>query len=70
MYTCSYPPHARWVMWILIEVAIIGADIQETVGCALAILILSDGLIPLWAGCVIVSVSAFSLLMLEQTGFR
>jgi hypothetical protein len=43
---------------------------QETVGSALAITILSGGHIPLWAGCIIVSLSAFSLLLLEQLGFR
>ena len=38
------------------------ADVQETVGCALAVQILSNGAIPLWAGCLIVSVAAFAML--------
>lgn len=58
------------LLWMLIEIAIIAADIQETVGCALAISMLTDGRVPLWAGCVLVSVTAFGLLLLERVGFR
>ena len=35
------------------EVALIGADIQEVIGSAIAIRILSNGVVPLWAGVVI-----------------
>jgi natural resistance-associated macrophage protein 2 len=69
-HCCRYPKGARWLLWIIIEAAIVGADIQETVGCSLAILILSNGAVPLWAGCIIVSVSAFGLLLLDRSGFR
>ncbi len=43
---------------------------QETVGSALAIAILTNNAVPLWAGCIIVSVTAFTLLLLERMGFR
>ena len=37
-------------MWIMIEIAIIGCDIQEVIGSAIAIFLLSKGVIPLYAG--------------------
>lgn len=47
-----------------------GADIQETIGSAIALAILSGGRLPLWAGCIIISVTAFLLLLLDRVGFR
>jgi natural resistance-associated macrophage protein len=35
------------------ELALIGADIQEVIGSAIAIKILSNGFVPLWAGVTI-----------------
>jgi natural resistance-associated macrophage protein len=35
------------------EVAMVGADIQEVIGSSIAIKILSNGYLPLWAGVVI-----------------
>ena len=40
----------RILMWLMIEIAIIGCDIQEVIGSAIAISLLSKGAIPLWAG--------------------
>lgn len=37
-------------MWVMIEIAIIGCDIQEVIGSAIAIFLLSKGAIPLYAG--------------------
>jgi hypothetical protein len=34
----------------MMEVALVSVDIQETVGCAQALYILSAGHLPLWAG--------------------
>jgi NRAMP (natural resistance-associated macrophage protein)-like metal ion transporter len=65
-----YPKPARWLLWVLMEIAIVGADIQETIGSAIAIAILSGGVIPLWAGCILISVTAFMLLLLDRCGFR
>ncbi|GAX73625.1 hypothetical protein CEUSTIGMA_g1076.t1 [Chlamydomonas eustigma] len=64
-----YPKSARYVLWFIMELSLLAADIQETVGCALAVQILSSGTIPLWAGCLIVSVTAFILLQLDRFGF-
>ena len=46
----EYPRLPRYLMWICMEIAIIGADIQEVIGSAIAIALLSNNVIPLWAG--------------------
>lgn len=46
----EYPKAPRLLMWIMIEIAIIGCDIQEVIGSAIAIFLLSKGTIPLYAG--------------------
>ncbi|XP_010547534.1 PREDICTED: metal transporter Nramp4 [Tarenaya hassleriana] len=66
----EYPTWARMVLWIMAEVALIGADIQEVIGSAIAIKILSNGLIPLWAGVVITALDCFIFLFLENYGIR
>mmetsp|Transcript_11202 Transcript_11202/g.24121 ORF Transcript_11202/g.24121 Transcript_11202/m.24121 type:complete len:597 (+) Transcript_11202:151-1941(+) len=65
-----YPKGARILLWFLLELAIVGADIQETIGSALAIMILTGGAVPLWAGCILISLTAFGLLLLDRFGFR
>lgn len=52
------------------EVAIIGSDIQEVIGSAIAILLLSRGLIPLWAGVLITAFDSFIILLIERLGVR
>lgn len=49
----EYPNWARLVLWFMAELALIGADIQEVIGSAIAIRILSHGILPLWVGVVI-----------------
>lgn len=49
----EYPDWARRTLWLMAEVAMVGADIQEVIGSAIAIKILSRGYLPLWAGVVI-----------------
>lgn len=48
-----YPQVPRTILWLMVEVALIGSDIQEVVGSAIAISLLSNGGIPLWAGVLI-----------------
>lgn len=43
---------------------------QETIGSAIALKLLTHGRLPLAAGCAIVSVTAFGLLLLDRVGFR
>ncbi|GAB4813910.1 hypothetical protein N2152v2_000956 [Parachlorella kessleri] len=61
-----YPKGARVVLWVLMECAIVGADVQDTVGGGQALGLLSDGRIPLWAGCILASVAAFMLLLADK----
>ena len=49
----EYPRWASSVLWVMAELALIGADIQEVIGSAIAIKILSNGFLPLWSGVVI-----------------
>nr|KAG5693454.1 hypothetical protein BaRGS_022341 [Batillaria attramentaria] len=52
------------------EIAIIGSDIQEVIGSAIAISLLSSHKIPLWAGVLITGVDTFTFLFLESAGLR
>lgn len=49
----EYPNWARYLLWIMAEVALIGSDIQEVIGSAIALKILSHGFLPLWCGVLI-----------------
>ncbi|KAK4488418.1 hypothetical protein RD792_004181 [Penstemon davidsonii] len=66
----EYPNWARLLLWIMAELALIGADIQEVIGSAIAIKILSHGFMPLWAGVVITALDCFIFLYLENYGVR
>ncbi|GJP45544.1 hypothetical protein CLOM_g4926 [Closterium sp. NIES-68] len=66
----EYSPVVRTVLWLMAEVAIVGADIQEVIGCAIAIRILTQGAVPLWAGVLITGLDSFLLLFLENLGIR
>ncbi|KAJ7966558.1 Metal transporter [Quillaja saponaria] len=66
----EYPNWARLVLWFMAEVALIGADIQEVIGSAVAIQILSHGVLPLWAGVIITASDCFLFLFLENYGVR
>ncbi|WIA40896.1 hypothetical protein OEZ86_004557 [Tetradesmus obliquus] len=64
----QFSPVLRYFLWVMAEIAIIGSDIQEVIGSAIALLLLSRGAIPLWAG-VLLSVSiSFLLLLVERWG--
>ncbi|KAJ4848817.1 Metal transporter Nramp3 [Turnera subulata] len=66
----EYPTWARMVLWVMAELALIGADIQEVIGSAIAIKILSNGVLPLWAGVIITACDCFIFLFLENYGVR
>ncbi|KAJ6733191.1 SOLUTE CARRIER PROTEIN FAMILY 11 MEMBER [Salix koriyanagi] len=66
----EYPTWARMILWIMAELALIGADIQEVIGSAIAIKILSNGVVPLWAGVTITACDCFIFLFLENYGVR
>ncbi|KAH7850105.1 hypothetical protein Vadar_028045 [Vaccinium darrowii] len=66
----EYPYWAGILLWVMTEVALIGADIQEVIGSAIAIRILSRGVLPLWAGVLITACDCFFFLFLENYGVR
>ncbi|XP_059623956.1 metal transporter Nramp3.2-like [Cornus florida] len=66
----EYPKWASLLLWVMAELALIGADIQEVIGSAIAIKILSNGIVPLWAGVVITACDCFIFLLLENYGVR
>ncbi|ETE71331.1 Natural resistance-associated macrophage protein 1, partial [Ophiophagus hannah] len=60
----------RVLLWIMIEIAIIGSDMQEVIGTAIAFHLLSAGRIPLWGGVLITIVDTFFFLFLDKYGLR
>ena len=52
------------------ELAIIGSDIQEVIGSATAIYILSNETYPLWAGALITIFDSMLFLLIHYFGVR
>ncbi|KAL1265170.1 hypothetical protein QQF64_003197, partial [Cirrhinus molitorella] len=65
-----YPTVPRIILWLMVELAIIGSDMQEVIGCAIAFNLLSVGRIPLWAGVLITIIDTFVFLFLDKYGLR
>uniref|UniRef100_F7DJ57 Natural resistance-associated macrophage protein 1 n=1 Tax=Xenopus tropicalis TaxID=8364 RepID=F7DJ57_XENTR len=65
-----YPKAPRWILWILVEIAIIGSDMQEVIGTAIAFSLLSSGRIPLWGGVLITIIDTLFFLFLDKYGLR
>ncbi|XP_039275337.1 protein Malvolio isoform X1 [Nilaparvata lugens] len=66
----QYRKWPRLFLWIMMEIAIIGSDMQEVIGTAISLYLLSNKLIPLWAGVLITVIDTFSFLMLDKYGLR
>uniref|UniRef100_A0A8C5LVW6 Solute carrier family 11 member 2 n=2 Tax=Leptobrachium leishanense TaxID=445787 RepID=A0A8C5LVW6_9ANUR len=66
----QYPKVPRILLWLMVEMAIIGSDMQEVIGSAIAINLLSVGIIPLWGGVLITIVDTFFFLFLDKYGLR
>jgi len=56
------------VLWVLIELAIVGCDLQEIVGSAIAFQILFG--FPLWLGCLLTFIDTFTFLAIHYFGVR
>ncbi|KAI6201789.1 hypothetical protein M3Y96_00879800 [Aphelenchoides besseyi] len=65
---CGY--HMAEVLWVMVEIAIIASDMQEVIGTAIALYLLSNQAIPLWAGVLITIVDTFTFLFLDKYGVR
>ncbi|KAJ8964406.1 hypothetical protein NQ317_003100 [Molorchus minor] len=66
----QYKKIPRLILWIMVEIAVIGSDMQEVIGTAIAIYLLSNKIIPLWAGCLITIIDTFTFLFLDKYGLR
>jgi len=58
----------KYILWIMTELAIIGADIQEVIGSATALYILFG--LPLWSGALITILDSFLFLFIHYYGVR
>jgi natural resistance-associated macrophage protein len=54
--------------WIITEIAIIGADIQEIIGTAIALRIIFG--FPLWVGTLLTAIDTFTFMLLQNYGVR
>ncbi|XP_043667661.1 protein Malvolio isoform X1 [Vespula pensylvanica] len=66
----QYKKVPRLVLWIMIEIAIIGSDMQEVIGTAIALYLLTSGGLPLWGGVLITIIDTFTFLFLDKYGLR
>merc|ERR1719153_2059875 len=66
----QYPTGPRIALWLCTEIAIIGSDMQEVIGTAIALYLLSNKTIPLWAGVLITVFDTFTFLGLDKYGLR
>lgn len=66
----GYPKVPRFILWIMIEIAIVGSDMQEVIGTAIAFYLLSNRVIPLYGGVLITIVDTFTFLLLDKYGLR
>ncbi|CAG9770852.1 unnamed protein product [Ceutorhynchus assimilis] len=66
----QYKKVPRLILWLMIEVAIIGSDMQEVIGTAIAIYLLSGTKIPIYGGVLITIVDTFTFLMFDKYGLR
>uniref|UniRef100_A0A669BRU6 Natural resistance-associated macrophage protein 2 n=1 Tax=Oreochromis niloticus TaxID=8128 RepID=A0A669BRU6_ORENI len=67
----QYHTVPRIILWLMVELAIIGSDMQEVIGCAIAFNLLSSGRwIPLWGGVLITITDTFVFLFLDKYGLR
>ncbi|GAB1598110.1 natural resistance-associated macrophage protein 2-like isoform X2 [Argonauta hians] len=60
----------RLIIWIMVEIAIIGSDMQEVIGTATALYLLSNEKIPLYGGVLITIIDTFTFLLLDKYGLR
>uniref|UniRef100_A0A1I7SR14 Protein Malvolio n=2 Tax=Bursaphelenchus xylophilus TaxID=6326 RepID=A0A1I7SR14_BURXY len=65
-----YPRWPRYALWIMVEIAIIGSDMQEVIGTAVAIYMLSYGKVSLLFGVLITMLDTLTFLFIDHFGFR
>lgn len=60
----QYPRAVALALWLMTELAIVGSDIQEVLGSAIAFEILFG--FPLWLGCLLTGLDTFTFLALHR----
>ena len=68
MCRLEYSRPTSILLWLMTETAIIGSDIQEVIGSAIALKLLFG--IPLWGGCLITGLDTFTFLIIHAYGVR
>ncbi|KAG5680492.1 hypothetical protein PVAND_009999 [Polypedilum vanderplanki] len=66
----QYKKFPRLILWIMIEIAIIGSDMQEVIGTAIAIYLLSMKAVPIYIGVIITIFDTFTFLLIDKYGLR
>lgn len=66
----GYPRWLNYVIYVNMEIAVIGADIQEVVGTGISIYLITGGAVPVWAGCLITAFDTLSFLAIQYLGVR
>ncbi|CAH0554096.1 unnamed protein product [Brassicogethes aeneus] len=66
----QYKKFPRLILWIMVEIAVIGSDMQEVIGTSIAIYLLSNKVVPLWGGVLITIADTFTFLFLDKFGLR
>ncbi|KAK9504989.1 hypothetical protein O3M35_009147 [Rhynocoris fuscipes] len=66
----EYRKVPRVFLWLMMEVAIIGSDMQEVIGTAISIYLLSSGKVPIWGGVLITVLDTLTFLFLDKYGLR
>lgn len=66
----QYKKVPRLILWIMMEIAIIGSDMQEVIGTAIALSLLSNKAIPIPYGVLITVIDTFTFLFLDKYGLR
>ncbi|CAJ0748719.1 14476_t:CDS:2, partial [Entrophospora sp. SA101] len=56
------------LLWVITEIAIVGSDIQEIVGTAIALKIIFG--LPLWIGTMLTAMDTFTFMLLQNYGVR
>jgi len=63
-------PIPNFLLWVMVEIAVIGSDMQEVIGTSLALYLLTDGWLKIPWGCLITIIDTFTFLFLDRYGRR
>ena len=64
----EYPRWVCYFIYVMMEIAVIGADIQEVVGSGVALNLMTG--MPVWLGCLITGIDTFTFLAVQYLGVR